>query len=234
MTSLAPSKQEPSPPGAAWEGSASENGRFRRPLLALAALCLAGLAADTALALSTRYLPVDLTLTRAVQSVDWGPLGLTFGFYTWLAGFTQLAVALAAIVLVFLIDRRAAPLMTCGALTGVFYQALNLLVHRPRPDASLVRVVTHMQGAGYPSGHAAFFSSFSVLLLYCLAYRRVPGWAFAAGWVVVLLVAADARLSRVAVGAHWPSDVAAGLFIGVGWTALVMSFRRLSDPVLER
>src|SRR5581483_8886360 len=103
-------------------------GWFRAPLLALALLCAAGLAADTALALSYRYLPLDLTISRAVQAVDWGPVAATFGVYAWIAGFTQLAIALALLVLVFVVDRRAAPLMVCGALTGALYQGLNWVV----------------------------------------------------------------------------------------------------------
>ena len=172
-------------------------------------------------------------IARWVQSIDWGPLTVVFGAFTWLGGLYQLAAALLALALVFVVDRRAAPLMFCGALTGVIYQVMNLLIHRPRPGPELVHVVTQMRGWGYPSGHAAFFTSFSVLLLYCLAYRRVPRWAFALGWVVVVIVIALACISRIYIGAHWPSDVAGGLFLGVGWTALAMATRRLSDPVLE-
>lgn len=198
----------------------------------VALVCLAGLAADTGLALTYRYLPFDPPLTAAVQNMNWGPLGAAFGYFTWLAGLYQLAAALAALGLVALLNRPAAPLMLCGALTGALYQSMNLLIHRPRPDAQLVHVVTHMQGYGFPSGHAAFFTSFSVLLLYCLG-RGLPRPLFFAGWVLVILVIATACISRVYVGAHWPSDVAGGLFIGIGWTALAMGTRRLSDPVLE-
>lgn len=213
--------------------SLAEPRGFHRPLLGVALVCLAGLAADTGLALTSRYLPFDPPVTRAVQSVDWGPLTAIFTGFTWLEGLRQLAAALAALVVVFLVNRRAAPLMTCGALTGVWYQSMNVLIHRPRPDAQLVHVITHMPGYGYPSGHAAFFTSFSVLLLYCLGRPFLPRPLFAVGWAVTILVIATACISRIYVGAHWPSDVLAGLCIGIGWTALVLATRRLSDPVLR-
>jgi undecaprenyl-diphosphatase len=213
--------------------SLGERRGFRKPLLVIAAVCMAGLALDTWLALRYQYLPIDPPLARWVQSADWGPAAWTFGFFSWLAGLKQLVVALLAVVLVFVIDRRAAPLMLCGSLTGVIYQAMNLLIHRPRPGPQLIHVVTQVQGSGYPSGHAAFFTSFSILLLHCLLYRRVPNWAFALGWVFVVLLIAVACIARIYVGAHWPSDVAGGLFLGAGWTALAMATQRLSDPVLE-
>lgn len=45
---------------------------------------------------------------------------------------------------------------------------------------------------------------------------------------MVLVVAA---LSRIYVGAHWPSDVIGGLLIGVAWTSLSLSLGRLTRAV---
>ncbi|MEP7104791.1 MAG: phosphatase PAP2 family protein [Chloroflexota bacterium] len=42
-----------------------------------------------------------------------------------------------------------------------------------------------------------------------------------------------ACISRIDVGAHWPSDVVAGLALGIGSATLFLSVRRLSDPVFE-
>lgn len=204
---------------------------FRRPLLALAIVCFVGLVVDTAFAVSRRYLPFDPPLTQAVQAIDFGPLVAWFQAYTWLAGLRQFLAAVLAIVLVFLVRRPATWLMAAGALTGAFYQGLNLVIARPRPDGHLVHVLVQMPGYGYPSGHAAFFTSFSVLLLFCLGSGRLPGWGWALGWLVVLAVVAGACISRIYVGAHWPSDVLGGLFLGTGWTALALSWRRISDPV---
>ena len=47
-----------------------------------------------------------------------------------------------------------------------------------------------------------------------------------------ILVAA-AALSRIYVGAHWPSDVVGGFLVGLAWTCLSLSLGRLSRPVLE-
>jgi len=36
------------------------------------------------------------------------------------------------------------------------------------------------------------------------------------------------------VGAHWPSDVLASIFIAVGWLALVSSIRWISERALDQ
>jgi len=46
---------------------------------------------------------------------------------------------------------------------------------------------------------------------------------------IVLTVGID----RIYVGAHWPSDVLAGISLAVAWLALVTSLRWFSDRALE-
>jgi undecaprenyl-diphosphatase len=205
---------------------------FRPRLLALALVCFLVFGVDTGLAVAYRSLPFDLPLTKAVQSVDFGLYGQTFQFFTWLQGLYQVALAVALIALVFVLHRRAVWLMSGGVVSAVIYQVLNIVIHRPRPDRHLVRVLGQFAGNGYPSGHAAFFSSFGVLLLFCLRrYLRGPFWVI--GWIVVILIVVTASVSRIDVGAHWPSDVLSGLALGVGCASLALSVRRLSDPVFE-
>jgi undecaprenyl-diphosphatase len=142
------------------------------------------------------------------------------------------ALAAALIGLVLVLHRRAAWLTGGGVVSGVIYQGLNVLVHRPRPDHHLVDVVGQFAGYSYPSGHAAFFSSYGIVLMFALRkYLKGPLWVI--GWLTVIVIVVTACISRIDVGAHWPSDVLGGLTLGIGSANLFLSIRRLSDPVFE-
>lgn len=87
------------------------------------------------------------------------------------------------------------------------------LILSPRPAAVLPPEQLHVIGerlaaASFPSGHT--LTAFTVAAIIVLSPRCSRRLA-----VIVLLIAAFAGLSRVAVGAHWPTDVIAGM-IG-GW-----------------
>ncbi len=205
---------------------------FRPRPLALAGACYTVFAVDTALAPFYPTLPFDLPLTKAIQAVNWGLYGDTFAFFTWLQGLYQVALAVLLIGIVFVLHRRATWLMAGGVVAGSAYQLFNILLHRPRPDRQVVNVLGHFAGYGYPSGHAAFFSSYGILLMFALRrYLKGPLWV--TGWLIVVLAVMTACISRIDVGAHWPSDVLGGLALGIGSASVFLSIRRLSDPVFE-
>jgi membrane-associated phospholipid phosphatase len=61
--------------------------------------------------------------------------------------------------------------------------------------------------------------------------RRFIRPLYVLSWVVVVFLVAAAALSRIYVGAHWPSDVVAGLSVAIAWTAFTLSLRGLSRPL---
>jgi len=67
----------------------------------------------------------------------------------------------------------------------------------------------------------------------CLGHRYLPRWALPIGWALVGAVVLAVGLDRIYVGAHWPSDVLAGILIATSWLALVVSVHWISDPVLH-
>jgi membrane-associated phospholipid phosphatase len=81
--------------------------------------------------------------------------------------------------------------------------AIKRVVRRPRPDSEAVVVsVAYPSRLSFPSAHAASTSAFA---LTCSPVISVPGAATLATAMCV---------SRVLVGAHYPSDVAAGAALG--------------------
>ncbi|MEA3277843.1 MAG: phosphatase PAP2 family protein [Pseudomonadota bacterium] len=119
-----------------------------------------------------------------------------------------------------------------AALIGIAYtHALKPLFSALRPAGVLDPDAFNLIGprhrkVSFPSGHSVTAAVFFAVWLY---YLRAT-WA---RWILVL-VAVAAGLSRVAVGVHWPVDVAAGLMGGIlaAWLGVALA-RRSPWGILE-
>ncbi len=165
-----------------------------------------------------------------VQSVNFGPLTPFNVFVSALAGFVGVAVGAVVIIATFILRRPATPFVAFSAVYAVIYNVVNIIIRRPRPTG--VPHTTHdLLGYSFPSGHVGFFVWLGVLALVLFA-RGWPRALYIAGCVVVVLLVVAAGISRIDVGAHWPSDVIGGLLVGVCWTSLSLSLGRLTRPIL--
>jgi undecaprenyl-diphosphatase len=93
--------------------------------------------------------------------------------------------------------------------------AAKLLVQRARPVVD--DPVSHADGYSFPSGHAlnvAVWASVMVFLVWPLLSRTARKVAVVLAAAFVLLVGSD----RMFLGAHFPSDVLAGVLLGLGIT----------------
>jgi undecaprenyl-diphosphatase len=132
-------------------------------------------------------------------------------------GVTLLVALVAAIVLA---SKRHWPelgvLVAAVAITHIGVPVLKEVVDRPRPPGGLVDT----NGAGYPSGHAAYSVIYAWLAL-TVALRLRPGWAGGTALVVAgISITVAAGLSRIYLDVHWLSDVSGGWALGVSAFAL--------------
>jgi hypothetical protein len=104
--------------------------------------------------------------------------------------------------------------LCAGALAGVLSRTLKLSLQFPRPASVLDPASFHILGnpltsLAMPSGHTLTAFALATALYFSVpqAKRKYAVWLF--------MLAALAGLARVAVGAHWPADVLAGMTVGL-------------------
>ena len=102
----------------------------------------------------------------------------------------------------------------CGALISTI---LKIIFDRPRPD---IPGVTRVFSASFPSGHATLSAVVyltAAIIFANMMDRRAPR-VFALAIAAFLTVSIG--VTRVYLGVHFPSDVAAGWALGTAWTLL--------------
>lgn len=150
------------------------------------------------------FIPLNDALVFPNSEAFWS--GITLYADTWLT--------LALILPVVLLKPRIAPLLFYAALLATLMtHSLKPLLDMPRPPAVLDSEQFHLIGSSissksFPSGHTVSAFVFAGLMIMAFARRPVV-------LVLSLVFAALMGLSRIAVGIHWPVDVAAGAFIGL-------------------
>jgi len=203
------------------------------PLLAVAIIAAVAFGIVAAVVVMHPYLSLDATVDRDIQATNWGPLTLTFPFLTWLGGPGGIYMQMAVILMVLVLNRRAWALAFAALAGGLWYEAVVHLVNRPRPVAGQVlRVTEHPGSTSFPSGHLIFITISAAVLMLCLGHRYLPRWARPIGWAVVVGIVMAVGLDRIYGGAHWPSDVLAGMLIATAWLSFVVSVRWISGRSL--
>jgi membrane-associated phospholipid phosphatase len=179
------------------------------------------------------FIPQDATLEDDIQSTDWGPLALTFPVFSWIGDAKGAILEGVVFVVILVVNRRAWLLAIAGALTGGWYVLLSHLIDRARPTtAQVLRVTEHPSASSFPSGHTIFVITIATVIMLCLGHRYLPRWARPIGWAVVGLLGVANGISRIYTGAHWPTDVLAGILIAVSWLCFVVSLRWISARAL--
>ena len=148
----------------------------------------------------------------------------------WLSGIGDVyaipaLVAVTTLVAVVLRKWRAAAfILTAIAVEAATYRVTTLLIHRDRPHVH--RLDDLPVNASYYSGHTA-----ASVAVYCgvallISWKLRSGWLKAAVWLVAIAVPLLVAASRMYRGMHHPTDVAAGLLIGIGTLIVAVTAAR--------
>jgi undecaprenyl-diphosphatase len=146
---------------------------------------------------------LDVHAAKLVTEIGSVPIVLALAFIAalllWRHG-ERLVIALAPI----------GALALAAALTGI----VKVIVGRTRPPVPLHLVAE--SDASFPSGHAtnsaAFFMTVAFITAVFVLRRPLARVAVVVG---AGLVASSVAVSRLVLGVHWPSDVIAGMALGL-------------------
>jgi undecaprenyl-diphosphatase len=141
--------------------------------------------------------------------------------FTALGGVAVLGLVTAAVAGYLCIRRQfhAMWLVLGATLSGqVLSGVLKALFDRPRP--AVVPHLSHTATSSFPSGHsmmaAVVYLTLGALLARLAPHRRLKLYFLSLAVLLTILVG----LSRVYMGVHYPTDVAAGWCVGLAWAIL--------------
>ncbi len=174
-------------------------------------------------------------------STTWGPAWLqeTAVEITSIGGYPLIILTFAAVAGFFIVTRRygAAAYAVLSVGSGALLsQTLKQYYGRPRPD--LIDQLDTVHTLSFPSGHALVttvaYLTLASLVTGFLSDRRARAYVISVAVFVAIIVG----VSRVYLGVHWPSDVAAGWALGAAWASfswLILHFinqynRRRNKP----
>jgi undecaprenyl-diphosphatase len=170
----------------------------------------------TAFAAFDLYLPGDLQISRAVQSLSFPGLQVISDtmYVTGIAPWLYVLGAIIAAGLFVLRHRLLAGFMFVALVAHHFFYLVKILIERPRPTPDLVDVAHISSGFSFPSGHvmsAVLLWGFVIFASQIIKDQmlRTAVQVFAVSMMALM------GLQRIYAGAHWPTDVLAAYLWGI-------------------
>jgi len=145
-------------------------------------------------------------------------------FVTYLAKAEIITVGTIVISLILILIKkwRLLNALLISVLGGeLFVWIIKNIMDRPRP--SLTNALVAESSYSFPSGHTFVAIAFYGLLAYFVIQSERNKFlkviSFLAGIILVVWIG----LSRIYLGAHWPSDVFASLAAGTAWITIIIT-----------
>ncbi len=166
----------------------------------------------------------DLGILWAIQGSFWTPLGF-LGGNPILDIFWRIVTSLGDEIILFVLvaviywlgyKREGIFLALLLIFSSLINYSLKFLIGRPRPTFFEARKPYFPEGPSMPSGHAQTTTAYAFTIAW-LAKKKAP--LISKRGIILFVIAAVisvlVSISRVYLGAHWPTDVISGLLIGL-------------------
>ena len=119
---------------------------------------------------------------------------------------------------------------TAGSI--LLNNVLKLYFDRPRPE--VFERLTHAASSSFPSGHAMSATVVYGTVGYLLARLHKRTWARVVTLLLAVTLIVLICFTRLYLGVHYPSDVLAGIIIGLAWSGFCMATLEASLALARR
>ena len=134
----------------------------------------------------------------------------------------MMIVLISALFLIATQHRFSAFLLLVASAGGIVLNAvLKSSFDRPRPQ--LFEWLTVPSSSSFPSGHAMSSAIVYFTVAYLIARLEKRRWMRTLTIVSSLLLVLLISVSRLYLGVHYPSDVLAGMIIGLAWAGFCLA-----------
>lgn len=145
-------------------------------------------------------------------------------FFTYLAKGEVVTLGTIIFLLIFYVYRKWCFLYTLlisVSVGEVFVWIIKNLIDRPRPPLTNALVVE--SSYSFPSGHTFVAIAFYGLLAYFIIQSERNKFIKIISFLLSLTLIILVGISRIYLGAHWPSDVFASLAVGLAWLTILIT-----------
>jgi membrane-associated phospholipid phosphatase len=166
---------------------------------------------------STPFFPLDLQITKALQSIDSPLFASAMNLISWPGFLPQSAiipVLVALLIYSFGLQWEAVTTLVAAFLPPLINVAVKDWIRRPRPTVDLVHVFRILNSYSFPSGHVMFYISFFGFLWFLVFVLLKPSFKRTLLLIIFGIPIALVGISRIYLGQHWASDVLGAALLG--------------------
>jgi membrane-associated phospholipid phosphatase len=209
--------------------------RRQRAVLFLVLLLIitAAFAVLTFLVKTIPFFPIDLEITKNLQSIKIpGTEGLMIAV-SWPGFWPQSGLITGLIIFLILgsgLRWEALVALTAAILSTGLNLLVKELIQRPRPAATLVHVLATLNDSSFPSGHVMFYTGFFGFMVFLTFTLLKPSLKRTLLLLFFGLLVFLVGISRIYVGEHWASDVLGAYLLGSLALAAVIQIYRWGKP----
>lgn len=178
---------------------------------------------------------LDLTLIHLIQGQITEAVTSVVSILTGIGGIRQVVVLTIIMTAVLLIKKMyvagfwlSGTMAVCAVL---FTMIMKMAIGRERPD---FLVLATEQSPSFPSGHTTAATIFYGLIGICLILAVKNLWKRIAFATVTLLIITFVMLSRIYLGAHFPTDVLGGFCFGMASVFISVIVYQSALPHLQK